>query len=231
MKGMIRTGFTLIELLVVIVIIALLSAILFPVFARARENGRRASCQSNLKQLGLGVMQYVQDYDERMPHTVGDWKLNLQPYLKSDQIMNCPSAMRNMLYNPLPAEQNRTGSYAINLIYKTTDTRTIFQTPPISMSDLDDSARTILMGDSQPRTPWKPGDAPAACAAVYGDAPVNGTSSDPPYIESTVFWGVFIGRHLKTCNFLYIDGHVKAENLSRLLSETPSTRYFTIAND
>ena len=64
-----RTGqaFTLIELLVVIAIIAILAAILFPVFARARENARRASCQSNMKQIGLGLMQYVQDYDETYP--------------------------------------------------------------------------------------------------------------------------------------------------------------------
>lgn len=62
-----RRGFTLIELLVVIAIIALLAAILFPVFARARENARRASCQSNLKQIGLSVVQYTQDYDETFP--------------------------------------------------------------------------------------------------------------------------------------------------------------------
>jgi prepilin-type N-terminal cleavage/methylation domain-containing protein len=62
-----RTGFTLIELLVVIAIIAILAAILFPVFARARENARRASCQSNLKQIGLAVYQYTQDYDEKCP--------------------------------------------------------------------------------------------------------------------------------------------------------------------
>jgi prepilin-type N-terminal cleavage/methylation domain-containing protein/prepilin-type processing-associated H-X9-DG protein len=60
-------GFTLIELLVVIAIIAILAAILFPVFARARENARRASCMSNLKQIGLGALQYTQDYDERYP--------------------------------------------------------------------------------------------------------------------------------------------------------------------
>ncbi len=67
-------GFTLIELLVVIAIIAILAAILFPVFARARENARRASCLSNLKQIGLGIMQYTQDYDERYPFaTSGPW--------------------------------------------------------------------------------------------------------------------------------------------------------------
>ena len=60
-------GFTLIELLIVIAIITILASILFPVFARARENARRSACQSNLKQIGLGLMQYVQDYDERMP--------------------------------------------------------------------------------------------------------------------------------------------------------------------
>jgi prepilin-type N-terminal cleavage/methylation domain-containing protein len=63
-------GFTLIELLVVIAIIAILAAILFPVFARARENARRSSCQSNMKQIGLSLLQYVQDYDEVLP---ADW--------------------------------------------------------------------------------------------------------------------------------------------------------------
>jgi prepilin-type N-terminal cleavage/methylation domain-containing protein len=68
-------GFTLIELLVVIAIIALLAAILFPVFARVREKGRQAVCLSNLKQLGMGVMMYIQDYDETFPFVL-DWSAN-----------------------------------------------------------------------------------------------------------------------------------------------------------
>src|SRR5437867_12863837 len=90
----VKRGFTLIELLVVIAIIAILAAILFPVFGRARENARRSSCQSNLKQVGLGFMQYVQDYDELMPNRLlgnVDLHTRLQPYIKSTQIFNCPS--------------------------------------------------------------------------------------------------------------------------------------------
>jgi prepilin-type N-terminal cleavage/methylation domain-containing protein/prepilin-type processing-associated H-X9-DG protein len=77
-----RKAFTLIELLVVIAIIAIIAAILFPVFARARENARRASCQSNMKQLGLGLLQYAQGYDEALP--VGAYSLGLSPAEKSD---------------------------------------------------------------------------------------------------------------------------------------------------
>src|SRR6186997_2010986 len=87
-----RHGFTLIELLVVIAIIALLAAILFPVFARARENARRASCSSNLKQIGLGMLQYTQDYDEHFPmQAAAAFWPSLTPYIKSDQIYKCPS--------------------------------------------------------------------------------------------------------------------------------------------
>ena len=107
-----RTGFTLIELLVVIAIIAILAAILFPVFAQARSKARQASCVSDLKQVGLGIMQYAQDYDEtlvnhyykdaasayaggvsRPPGTTATnykWMDAIQPYVKNNAIFNCP---------------------------------------------------------------------------------------------------------------------------------------------
>jgi prepilin-type N-terminal cleavage/methylation domain-containing protein/prepilin-type processing-associated H-X9-DG protein len=105
-RTVLKPGFTLIELLVVIAIIALLAAILFPVFARARENARRISCLSNQKQIGLAFMQYSQDYDERLPPYTGNdqvsrsdyaglaqygWAVLLDPYAKSVQVFQCPS--------------------------------------------------------------------------------------------------------------------------------------------
>jgi prepilin-type N-terminal cleavage/methylation domain-containing protein/prepilin-type processing-associated H-X9-DG protein len=95
----VRKGFTLIELLVVIAIIAILAAILFPVFARAREKARQTSCLSNVKQLGTAILMYVQDYDEVLPFAIGGATMGslqalpelLAPYMKNQQIQRCPS--------------------------------------------------------------------------------------------------------------------------------------------
>lgn len=129
-------GFTLIELLVVIAIIAILASILFPVFARARENARRSSCQSNLKQIGLGIFQYTQDYDEKLPNgnfnnggnaaqnariplsnrwcmnqaiNSSTWMELVFPYTKSEQIYYCPSTnTQNLSKTSCPS--NATGA-------------------------------------------------------------------------------------------------------------------------
>ena len=97
---MARRGFTLIELLVVIAIIAILAAILFPVFARAREKARQTSCLSNLKQIATGMLMYIQDYDERLPmhyYTAADGNRYsiiqfIHPYIKNMDVWDCPSA-------------------------------------------------------------------------------------------------------------------------------------------
>src|SRR5437870_6994180 len=97
-------GFTLIELLVVIAISAVLAAILFPVFAQARDKARQASCASNMKQLGLAVFMYAQDYDERMPSVHwGAYYYAVQPYMRNNQMWSCPSSsgfysIRNCFY-------------------------------------------------------------------------------------------------------------------------------------
>lgn len=191
-----KMGFTLIELLVVIAIIAILAAILFPVFARARENARRSSCQSNQKQIGLGILQYAQDYDERYPmeYTIiggvaNYWPVAVQPYLKSTQIFSCPSkdgvwdgTAANSEYGGVRIGLNR-------LLFELNQTTTTSDwTPrPVILSAIAKPAETVMTVDT---------------AASAGSIPVGGAAYDsrnyPEY------------RHLDTTNVLFMDGHVKA---------------------
>ncbi len=150
-----RIGFTLIELLVVIAIIAILAAILFPVFARARENARRASCQSNLKQIGLGIIQYTQDYDEQFPKISTPvaaappygWADSIQPYIKSVQILKCPS-----FTGPKDDNPNAVGftSYWINSALNTDPGTGVVGR---SQAALSNASLTIMNGDGGSGSP------------------------------------------------------------------------------
>ncbi len=184
-----RRAFTLIELLVVIAIIALLAAILFPSFARARENARKTSCGSNLRQLGLAFTQYQADYDGRLPHSAqgsdgieGGWVLGgggaayvfpaavdkggLYPYVKNHQVYICPSD---------PASDGTNLSYSMNILCSKRKMSTAAQVSTTVL--LVDESDTLNDGNFSP----------VLCGSI-----------DRPTLI-----------HLGGANFAFLDGHVK----------------------
>jgi len=187
-------GFTLIELLVVIAIIAILAAILFPVFARARENARRSSCQSNLKQIALGMKQYTQDYDEQFPPrrysdaaggSLFGWAVLVQPYVKSEQIFQCPSetsvpgSMQSARATDYFYNYSLGAKYAAPPVYETLG--------GVSEASIPFPANTILNGDTI-------------------------TSSADNFVfdfnYSAAIQNAML-RHLEGANYSFVDGHVK----------------------
>ncbi|BCM88786.1 hypothetical protein IAD21_00628 [Abditibacteriota bacterium] len=204
-----RFGFTLIELLVVIAIIAILAAILFPVFARARENARRSSCQSNLKQIGIGVMQYTQDYDEMMPArahdqgltTARNWINMLQPYVKSYQLFQCPSNTRNTQGMGDDVTGLSKVSYAANSTENVNDGGGIFAfnslTSPISLSAIQNPATTISNFETN-----------SASSDFVIVKTFFTTQGDPAWGGGTN--PALYSGHLSTANYLFADGHVKS---------------------
>lgn len=201
-----RNGFTLIELLVVIAIIAILAAILFPVFARARENARRASCQSNLKQIGLGVIQYTQDYDEAMPPTDADASryalsgLRIGTYTKSDQLLRCPSdSNTTAVVRNISNTGDVPNSYYVPMDEFDVPTSAgwgVFgNNAAVSVADFPNTAQTIMVAERN---------------ANEADWHISRDTATPSGGNSQDASSRVTNRHLDTAVFLFVDGHVKA---------------------
>lgn len=231
-------GFTLIELLVVIAIIALLAAILFPVFARARENARKSSCSNNLKQIGLGFQQYAQDYDERMtqawyePSAVGypgawRWMDAIYPYVKSQQLYQCPSASGNnaryVYRNPatsLTQTGGPFGSYGYNVAYWGNNGGDNAINPNgQALADIQRPAQCMLSADTHINggnnweIAWEnSGSNPTIVNGSPGRRLNNGN-------------GEIVERHLGNANILFVDGHVKSLGLDTITTRRPNTSF------
>lgn len=223
LRHRVKRGFTLIELLVVIAIIAILAAILFPVFARARENARRASCQSNLKQLGLGVMMYVQDYDEKYPFSLMRsngtlspagtgfgtpywiWYQTLQPYTKSFQVAVCPSGNGSNTATPY---SNHYG--ANNLVMPDT----AISTTAISQAAIQSASTTFLLLDAGPYqvSPTYAISPNGSFWYTPGACGPGGSSTGSNALTGFSLSDCQTGRHLGGSNIAYADGHVKWQN-------------------
>lgn len=219
MKKLTVRGFTLIELLVVIAIISILAAILFPVFARARENARRASCMSNMKQLALSTLMYVQDYDGAMP--IDQYGANenifqmLMPYIGNAQVRFCPSApsytgnltsVNAGQYGYLMWDGSTANGWAV--IAAQVGVSSGAGVPkPVLLDSIPHPSRTCMLGET------------AFGSATNTNYVNNGHGF--PYFRTNGS-NLVSDRHLGGSNYAYLDGHVKwvkQEAVTALLAE------------
>jgi prepilin-type N-terminal cleavage/methylation domain-containing protein/prepilin-type processing-associated H-X9-DG protein len=196
-----RRGFTLIELLVVIAIIAILAAILFPVFARAREKARQTSCLANIKQAGLGILMYAQDYDEILPRHCQQppaggnypWSAAVQPYVRNLQMFQCPSnsVVRNAAMG--------CAGYGYNLS-RLADGTAVGCTER-AMGSIPKPAGLIMVTETNDAVAW--------CGYWYRDT----ATPDPTHMD------LVSGRHNEGSNICYVDGHGKWARESTIVGD------------
>lgn len=249
-----RRAFTLIELLVVIAIIAILAAILFPVFAQAREAARKTACLNNLKQMGTGLLMYSQDFDEELPPAwIGypavpfpgqaRWMDVVQPYVKNTQIFSCPSSTAK--YAPVPSGgtvngsgvADKNGGYAMNVAYYDNSDAAHPPTPvmdvvgeyPKNLAALAEPAGTAYVFDFQ--NGW--GSFQCVWPRIAGQPVINNAAN-----PRTLGVGGWLREwHQKNVNVLFCDGHTKATSLDWLCERAASGatagayRHFTVEED
>lgn len=211
-----KRGFTLIELLVVIAIIAILAAILFPVFAKAREKARQSSCLSNVKQMMLGVLSYAQDYDERLPYqwlnipnpshiVIGQTVATnyytfpefIMPYTKNDQIFQCPSKQWAQMINYY--------SYPTAYMYNP-------RLAGIASGTVAQPANTIAVFDG-----WGAMD-----SGGWTNANLANVLSGTPDAVATSALCTTVRRHNDGANLGFVDGHAKWMNRATASQITPA---------
>jgi prepilin-type N-terminal cleavage/methylation domain-containing protein/prepilin-type processing-associated H-X9-DG protein len=233
-----QNGFTLIELLVVIAIIAILAAILFPVFARARENARRTSCLSNLKQMGLALMQYTQDYDESYPYASsggmganppgGSWSLGtdsdgfyvwgwpqiLYPYHRSLQVMSCPSGVGGS-YATRPIRGNYGANRLLIVLSGSTSVKLAeVQAPAVAYAFMDGGQYTMGTSYAIPSSSTAQYGNYLPGIGALGSSCAPGTSSYNDLVADCQS-----GRHFDGVNVAFADGHVKWQKSSVVSAE------------
>jgi prepilin-type N-terminal cleavage/methylation domain-containing protein/prepilin-type processing-associated H-X9-DG protein len=240
-----RRGFTLIELLVVIAIIAILAAILFPVFAQAREKARSASCLSNTKQIGLATAMYTQDYDESMPPALqtsvtqlynlcgikADVLLNTvydetYPYMKNAQILQCPSNPQSIdlctdINTLITATAGNLAGFdfpSIGLIGNFRYASYVFNYYLLGVGGVELAGVDI----TTPIHQYNNGEIPYPKALAQIGFPADTPSFYDGYIVGAQPITPAIPRHTQTANVAYVDGHSKAYHMS-LQPVCPST--------
>ena len=196
-----RHGFTLIELLVVIAIIAILAAILFPVFAKARERAQQSACLNNLKQIGTATNLYFDDWDDRLyfHHAALEeitWAGRLKPYTRTEQVYVCPSDPETALINPNSGEVHRP-SYLINAYFT-------HNFPPDSSEESEEPENQYTRDDSRMVSP---AETILFCESGIKEEGHNQDDYDAWNGLSSVESLFNMKRHNGGTNYAFVDGH------------------------